>query len=83
MQILFDTHALIWFLEDSSRLPQHVRSVLLDPGSELFFSPVSILEISIKHALKVGFGNNGELVRGGYARRICNILEDNDGEKEI
>ena len=38
---------------------------------------------SIKHALKVGFGNNSELVRGGYARRICNILEDNDGEKEI
>lgn len=38
---------------------------------------------SIKHALKVGFGNNGELVRGGYARRICKILEDDNGEKEI
>lgn len=38
---------------------------------------------SIKDALRVGFANNGELVRNGYARRICEILEENDGEKEI
>ena len=38
---------------------------------------------SIKDALRVGFGNNGELVRNGYARRICKILEEKDGEKEV
>ena len=38
---------------------------------------------SIKDALRVGFANNGELVRNGHARRICEILEENDGEKEI
>ena len=52
MRILFDTHALIWFLSDSPQLPQRVRSILMDSGSELFFSPVSILEIAIKHSLK-------------------------------
>jgi len=50
MRILFDTHALIWFLTDSPRLSQKARGLLSD--SELFFSPVSILEIAIKHSLK-------------------------------
>ena len=52
MRILFDTHALIWFISDSLQLPKRVRTILLDPSSELFFSPVSILEIAIKHSLK-------------------------------
>ena len=52
MRILFDTHVLIWFLSDSPQLPKSVRTTLLDPSSELFFSPVSILEIAIKHSLK-------------------------------
>ena len=52
MRILFDTHALIWFLTDSKKLPKKVRSLLLSPDSELYFSSVSILEVAIKHALK-------------------------------
>ena len=52
MRILFDTHALIWFISDSPQLSKRVGTSLLDPSSELFFSPVSILEIAIKHSLK-------------------------------
>ena len=52
MRILFDTHALIWFLTDSKKLPKKVRSLLLSPDSELYFSSVSILEVAIKHSLK-------------------------------
>ena len=52
MQILFDTHALIWFLTDSPRLPQKIRAILPDSETELLFSSVSILEIAIKHSLK-------------------------------
>ena len=52
MRILFDTHALIWFISDSPQLSKRVRTILMDPSSELFFSPVSILEIAIKHSLK-------------------------------
>ena len=52
MQALFDTHALLWFLTGDSRLPKRIRSRLLEPGTRLYFSPVSILEIAIKHSLK-------------------------------
>lgn len=52
MRILFDTHALIWFLSDSPKLPRAVRKSILSLDNELFFSSVSILEIAIKHSLK-------------------------------
>jgi len=52
MRILFDTHTLIWFLQDSEKLSEKARQFLFAPNVELFFSPVSILEISIKHNLK-------------------------------
>lgn len=52
MRILFDTHALIWFLEDNPRLPTNIRALLLRQDSQLYFSSVSILEIAIKHSLK-------------------------------
>ena len=52
MRILFDTHTLIWFLEDNPRLPSNIRALLLRQDSQLFFSSVSILEIAIKHSLK-------------------------------
>ena len=52
MRILFDTHALIWFLSDSPRLPTDVRALLLRQDTRLFFSSVSVLEIAIKHSLK-------------------------------
>lgn len=52
MQVLFDTHTLLWFLSDNRMLPRKIRSRLLEPGTRLFFSAVSILEIAIKHSLK-------------------------------
>lgn len=52
MRILFDTHTLIWFLSDSPCLTQRARDLLTRGDVEVFFSPVSIEEIAIKHALK-------------------------------
>ena len=52
MRILFDTHALIWFLTDNPRLPQKIRAIMTDSETELLFSSVSILEIAVKHSLK-------------------------------
>ena len=52
MRILFDTHTLLWFLEDNPRLPDDIRDLLLRQDSQLFFSSVSILEVAIKHSLK-------------------------------
>ena len=52
MQILPDTHALLWLLTDSPRLPEKWRRRLTATGTEVFYSSVSILEIAIKHSLK-------------------------------
>jgi len=52
MRILFDTHALLWFLTDSPKLSHTVRRQILEQRNEFFFSSVSILEIAIKHSLK-------------------------------
>ena len=52
MRILFDTHTLIWFLSDSPHLTPQARGLLSREGAEIFFSPISIEEIAIKHSLK-------------------------------
>ena len=52
MRILFDTHTLIWFLSDSPHLTPQARGLLSREGVEIFFSPISIEEIAIKHSLK-------------------------------
>ena len=52
MPILLDTHILLWFLLDSPRLGKRAREILEKSGGRVFFSPVSILEVAIKHALK-------------------------------
>ena len=52
MRILFDTHTLIWFLSDSPHLTPQTRGLLSREGVEIFFSPISIEEIAIKHSLK-------------------------------
>ena len=52
MRILFDTHTLIWFLSDSPPLTPQARGLLSREGVEIFFSPISIEEIAIKHSLK-------------------------------
>lgn len=51
MRLLLDTHALLWMLDDSPRLPRHVAAALGDPGNEKVISAVSAYEICLKHAL--------------------------------
>ncbi|MGC4012158.1 MAG: type II toxin-antitoxin system VapC family toxin [Pseudomonas sp.] len=52
MQLLLDTHILLWALTDDPRLPGDVRALILAEETELFFSAASIWEISIKASLK-------------------------------
>ena len=51
MQLLFDTHALIWWLTDSSRLPEAVRRAIFDPSNEKLISAATAWEITTKHRL--------------------------------
>ena len=51
MNILLDTHILIWALNGDSRLPEKARELILDENNTVYYSSISIWEISIKHAL--------------------------------
>jgi PIN domain nuclease of toxin-antitoxin system len=48
MRLLLDTHTLIWWLSDSSRLPDRTRFALYDPANEVFVSAASAWEIATK-----------------------------------
>jgi PIN domain nuclease of toxin-antitoxin system len=45
---LLDTHALIWWLTDTDRLPETVSRTILDAGNTIYVSPVNALEITTK-----------------------------------
>lgn len=51
MNLLLDTHILIWALNGDARLPEKARELILDANNVVFYSAVSIWEVSIKHAL--------------------------------
>lgn len=51
MNLLLDTHTLIWALEDNPRLSTASREAIVNPDNIVFVSAVSVWEISIKKAL--------------------------------
>lgn len=51
MNYLLDTHALIWFVEGDTKLPQRIRALVADPANTIWVSHVSIWEIAIKTSL--------------------------------
>lgn len=51
MNLLVDTHALLWWLGDSPRLGSEARSAITEPGNAVHVSAATVWEISIKSAL--------------------------------
>lgn len=52
MNLLLDTHVLLWALADDARLRPTARRAIQDPGNTVYVSAVSAWEI----AIKAGFG---------------------------
>jgi len=48
MQLLIDTHILIWFLEGNKLLPKLRRQIIAIPQNDIFVSIASLWEIAIK-----------------------------------
>lgn len=48
MRLLVDTHAMLWWLRDDSRLSRRARAILEDGGNELLWSLASSWEIAVK-----------------------------------
>jgi PIN domain nuclease of toxin-antitoxin system len=51
VNLLLDTHALLWWLADSDELGDAARAAIRDPASAIYFSAVNVWEIAIKKAL--------------------------------
>ena len=51
MNLLLDTHLLLWAASEPKRLSAKARTLLLDPANHLVFSSASLWEISIKNGL--------------------------------
>lgn len=49
MNLLLDTHILIWALNDDPQLSDRAKEMILDPANVIYYSVVSIWEVSIKH----------------------------------
>jgi PIN domain nuclease of toxin-antitoxin system len=51
MKYLADTHILLWSFFEPKRLSNTVQGILRDDANEIYYSPVSLWEISIKYSL--------------------------------
>ena len=63
VKYLFDTHIFLWALEDSPKLPAEAKYLLGEYDQELYFSPVSIWEVSNKAGTKRAFRFSAEMFR--------------------
>lgn len=51
MNLLVDTHVLLWWLADDPRLSATARSAIADPANLVAVSAATVWEVSIKQAL--------------------------------
>jgi PIN domain nuclease of toxin-antitoxin system len=70
MNLLLDTHLLVWSTSTSERLSSVARTLINNPDNQLFFSAASLWELAIKQPLgKKGFNVDARLLR----RELLNI----------
>jgi len=48
MKYLLDTHAVIWYFDDSSKLSQLATEIIDNPKNNVCISSISLWEIAIK-----------------------------------
>lgn len=49
MNLLLDTHILIWALTEDARLSAKAREMIMDSDNTIYYSVISVWEVSIKH----------------------------------
>ena len=48
MRVILDTHVIIWAIQGSPKLSKAARDIISDDNNDVYFSTVSLIEISIK-----------------------------------
>ena len=56
MNVLLDTHALLWWLDDEATLSREAHDVISDATNPVFLSAAVIWEIRIKQRLGIDIG---------------------------
>ncbi len=51
MKLLIDTHYLLWMFMDTAKIPDKVKTALTSVENEIYYSQVSLWEISIKYSI--------------------------------
>jgi PIN domain nuclease of toxin-antitoxin system len=51
MNLLIDTHLILWAAGDPDQLSNEARQLLIDDANELYFSAASLWEVTIKRTL--------------------------------
>jgi len=51
MNLLLDTHILLWWLADDSRLGESIRSTIAEPKTRVMISAATVWEIGIKQSI--------------------------------
>ncbi len=69
MNLLLDTHVLLWMASGDPRTPAEAQALLNDPAHALWFSVASIWEVTIKKALdRPDFQTDPAVLRAGLLR---------------
>ena len=70
MRYLLDTHIVLWLAENSPKLSNAAKAIILDDTNELFVSVASCWEVSIKL-------NLGKLNLNGGTKEFFRIIHNN------
>jgi PIN domain nuclease of toxin-antitoxin system len=71
MNILLDTHAMIWFLEGAPQLGKTVETVIADRNNKVLFSVASHWELCIKVSIgKIALMDHWHVMLGRTMREI-------------
>jgi len=52
MNILADTHILLWAIFDKKELSEYAREIITNPDNEIYYSSISVWEVEIKHKIR-------------------------------
>jgi len=79
MKYLLDTHAVIWYSEDSPELPKKIIELIDNPVNSIYICSVSFWEIAIKTSLgKLDLHLPLDELLDNIRRRDFNILQIQD-----
>ena len=52
MNYLADTHILLWSFMETKKISKEIKSILLNENNNIYYSQISLWEISIKYGLR-------------------------------